>query len=149
MKSRITQAALALVLLSSAVFTGCKKDDDNDSQAVTKENLAGTYTLASMKFKMTGIPEKDVTNDDQFTEKCQRDDQFTLKSDMSAKFEDLGVQCSPAGNYTSSWALSGSKITIDGDEATVKSLTKSSLVVEVTETNSGITATVTTTFNRK
>ena len=141
---------LSLVVLAAATFTACKKDDDNnDSLSVTKENLAATYTLASVKYKVTGSSEQDVTNDPNWVEQCSKDDQAILKTDFTMEIKDLGTQCSPSNSGTSTWSLSGSKITIDGEEYTIKSLTKGSLVCEESTTQSGITWTFTTTFSRK
>ena len=139
---------LALVLFAAATFTACKKDDDNnDSLAITKENLAATYTVSSIKIKATGYGEQDVTNS--WSDACERDDQTILKSDLTFSYVDAGTKCSPAGDYTGTWSLNGSKITVDGDESTVKSLTKGQLVTEDSYTQSGVTWTVTTTLNRK
>lgn len=140
---------LALVLFATATFTACKKNHDDDSLAVTKENLVATYTLASVKYKVTGSNEQDVTNDPNWVTQCEKDDQLILKSDLSMEIKDLGTQCSPTSSGTSTWSLSGSKITIDGEEYTIKSLSKGSLVCEESTTQSGITWTFTTTFNRK
>ena len=150
MKSRITKTALALLLLTSAIFTGCKKDDDNgnnDSLSISKENLAATYTLSSIKIKATGYPESDATGT--FIDACEKDDQLILKSDLTYEIKDMGTQCSPTSADTGAWAISGTKITIDGDESTVKSLTKGTLVLEDTYTQNNVTWTVTTTMNRK
>ncbi|WP_158085203.1 lipocalin-like domain-containing protein [Niastella vici] len=138
---------LALVLFATATFTACKKNHDDDSLAITKENLVATYTLSSMKMKGTNYPEADVTS--QFYDACERDDQTVLKSDGTMSYVDAGTKCSSAGDYTSTWSISGSKITIDGDEYTVKSLTKGQLVYEVSSTYSGQTVTVTYTYSRK
>ena len=139
---------LALVLFAATTFTACHKDDDNnDSLAITKENLVATYTLASVKMKGTNYPEADVTS--QYYDACEKDDQTILKSDGTMSYVDAGTKCSPAGDYTSTWSISGSKITVDGDEFTVKSLTKGQLVYEVSGTYSGYTVTVTYTYSRK
>jgi len=140
---------LALVLFAAATFTACKKsNDNNDSLAITKENLVGTYTLASIKYKATGSGEVDMTNYF-MSEACERDDQNVLKSDGTMNYVDAGTKCSPAGDHTGTWSLNGSKITIDGDEYPIKSLTKSSLVSEESYSYGGMTGTLTTTFNRK
>ena len=138
---------LALALLVATTFSACKKDNDsNDSLSVTKENLAATYTLSTIKVKATGVAEQDVTS--QVTA-CEKDDQIILKSDLTIQYKDAGTVCSPAGDGTGVWSLSGSTITMDGDAYTVKSLTKGTLVLEQTGTVSGVTYTYTTTLNRK
>ena len=140
---------LSLVLLATATFSACKKDKNDDGLAVTKENLAATYTLASVKYKVTGSSEKDVTSDPNYVEQCTKDDQMILKSDLTYEVKDAGTQCSPSSAETGTWTLTGSKIAIGSDETTIKSLTKSTLVTEDSYTQSGVTLTWTTTFSRK
>jgi glutamate synthase domain-containing protein 3 len=146
--NKVSTKLIALLLLASVAFvSACKKDKD-DSLAVTKENLAATYTLVSIKAKATNVPEQDVT--DYLLDACQKDDEITLKTDGTYTYTDAGTACSPKGDDSGSWSLSGSTLTIDGyANGTVKTLNKGTLVVEATETNSGITYTYTTTYNRK
>jgi hypothetical protein len=141
---------LALALLVATTFSACKKDDDNnDSLAVTKENLVATYTLSSLKVKATGVAEQDVTNDPNYVPTCSKDDQIILKSDLTVQYKDAGTVCSPAGDDTGVWSVAGSTLTMDQENFTVKSFTKGTLVLEETYTQSGITWTFTTTLNRK
>ena len=138
---------IALALLVATTFSACKKDDDNnDSLAVTKENLAATYTLSTIKVKATGTAEQDVTSQ---VPACSKDDQIILKSDLTIQYKDAGTVCSPSGDDTGVWSVSGSTITMDGDDYIVKSLTKGTLVLEQTGTINGITYTYTTTLSRK
>jgi hypothetical protein len=133
--------ALSLLVLCAATFSACKKDKNDDSLAVTKENLVGTYVISSIKLNGTDVF--------QLYDACMKDDQYILKSDLTMEYKDAGTVCSPAGDYTGSWSVSGSKVTIDGSEETVKTLTKGTLVTEVTQSGGGVTATVTTTYSRK
>jgi hypothetical protein len=148
MKKTFTKV-LALFALSAVIITGCKKDDDNDGLSVTKENLTATYTLSSVKWKSSSTPEQDVTN--QYVDACEKDDEMTFRSDSKVIIKDLGTQCSPSSTDSSTtWSVAtGNKIVIDGDTSTVKSLTKSSLVLEQSEMYNGVTLTVTTSLNRK
>jgi lipopolysaccharide export system protein LptC len=139
--------ALSLLVLCAATFSACKKDKNDDSLAVTKENLVGTYTIASIKASASGSGEQDVTST--FLQSCQKDDQYILKSDLTMEYKDAGTACSPAGDDTGTWSVSGSKITIDGSEETVKTLTKGTLVTEWTDNSSGMTLTIKTTYSRK
>lgn len=133
--------ALSLLVLCAATFSACKKDKKDDSLAVTKENLVGTYVISSIKLNGTDVF--------QLYPACEKDDQYILKSDLTMEYKDAGTVCSSSGDYTSTWSVSGSKVTIDGSEETVKTLTKGTLVTEVTESGGGATATVTTTYSRK
>lgn len=138
--------ALSLLVLCAATFSACKKDKDDDSLAVTKENLVGTYTVASIKWKVNG-QEQDMT--DYILDPCQKDDQTTLKADSTYEYKDAGTVCSPNGDDTGTWSTDGKKVTIDGDANTVKSFTKSTLVFEETGTENGVTYTQTTTLSKK
>ena|SRR5690349_568369 len=133
--------ALSLLVLCAATFSACKKDKKDDSLAVTKENLVGTYVISSIKLNGTDVFQLYPT--------CEKDDQYKLNSDLTLEYKDAGTVCSSSGDFTSTWSVSGSKVTIDGEEATVKTLTKGTLVTEYTESGGGATATVTTTYSRK
>lgn len=139
--------ALSLLVLCAATFSACKKDKNDDSLAVTKENLVGTYVIASIKAKAAGSGDQDVTNT--WLQSCEKDDQYILKSDLTMQYKDAGTVCSSAGDYTGTWSLTGSKINIDGSEETVKTLTKGTLVTEWSDNSSGMTLTITTTYSRK
>lgn len=140
---------LAFVVLVASAFTACKKDKE-ESLAITKENLAATYTLASVTVKATGTPETDITKD--YVEACEKDDQVILKADGTYQYKDLGTACDPNGDETGTFSVSGSTLSItidqDIDQVTIKSLTNKKLVIEETGDWGGTTVTFTTTFNR-
>jgi lipocalin-like protein len=140
---------LALVVFTAAALTACKKDKE-ESLAVTKENLAATYTLSTVTIKATGVPETDITKD--YVEACAKDDQMILKSDGSYQHKDLGTTCDPKGDETGTFTISGSTLSFivdqDTEQFTVKSLSNKKLVVEETGEWGGTTVTFTTTFSR-
>ena len=139
---------IALLLVASVGFiASCKKDKDDDSLAITKENIAGTYTIASMKASANGSADVDVFTT--YYEACERDDEYTFKTDGTYVVVDAGTACDPKDDLTEKWSLDGTKITYYGDEETVKSVTKSQLVTEVTYNQSGIKYTQTTTWKKK
>lgn len=137
---------LSLVLFAAATFSACKKDKDDEALAVTKENLVGTYTVVSIKW-IVGGTEKDMTND--LMDPCEKDDQIIFKADATLQYKDAGTVCSPAGDDTGTWSVSGSKVTIDGTANTVKSLTSSTLVFEDTFSGNGASYTARTTLSKK
>src|SRR5688572_9212404 len=94
--------ALSVLVLSAATFSACKKDKDDDGLAVTKENLAGSYTLVSSKVKISGLGEQDAAS---FLESCEKDDHYVLATDFSFKYVDTGSVCSSNGSYESTWEL--------------------------------------------
>ena len=97
---------LAIVLLLTSVFTACKKDKD-ESLAVTKDNLAGTYTVTSIKVKENSNAEVDGTAE-YFDEACESDDQYVLRANGTNDRIDAGTTCSSSTSYTGDmWVLEG------------------------------------------
>ncbi|MFL5746484.1 MAG: lipocalin family protein [Niastella sp.] len=135
---------LVLVLLVITTFSACTKN--NDVLAITKDNLVGTYTIISVKAKAAGTVEQDVTSDNY--EPCEMDDQVVLKSDLTATYVDAGTQCVPAGAGSDYWSVNGNILTIAGNDFTVRSLTRSTLVYEQITNVSGFVVTITSTFRR-
>ncbi len=142
--------ALALLVLVSATFIACKKDkDDETNQAVTKENLLGTYLRTSLKYKAvtpSGTAEEELMDT---WEACEKDDFTILKSDGKIEYKDAGTACDPSTNGVGLWSLTDNKITIDGSEYTVITLTNKKLVGERVEEFQGMTFTHTVTYERK
>jgi hypothetical protein len=174
MKTAFTKL-LTLLLLSAALYTSCKKDkgDDtetpatttpppatppttpptdtpttsaNDTLAITKDNLVGTYIVASIKYKINGIT-TDMTN--QIMLPCEKDDLLIFKADLTFEYKDAGTVCSPSGDNKSTWSTDGKTVTIYGTKNTVKVLTRTTLVFEDLMTESGISYTATTTLTRQ
>jgi hypothetical protein len=109
-----------LILCAAVTLAlSCNKDDDKDSTAINKENLAGSYTLTSAKATVSGI-DIDLTAASIFLpvpviSACQKDDIITLKADYTYTWQDAGQTCTPSGNISGAWALSGNNtITING-----------------------------------
>ncbi|AEW01911.1 hypothetical protein A4D02_07855 [Niastella koreensis] len=136
---------LVLALLAVTSFTACKKSS-NDVLTVTKDNLAATYTIISVKAKAPNTPEQDVTSSN--FDACEMDDQIILKNDFTATYVDAGTQCSPVGGGSDVWAYNNGILTIAGEDFTVKSLTRGTLVLEQTANISGFVVTVTSTYRR-
>jgi hypothetical protein len=136
---------LVLALLAVTSFTACKKSD-SDVLAVTKDNLVGTYTIITVKAKAAGASEQDVTNANY--DPCELDDQVVLKSDLTATYVDAGTQCSPVGGGSDYWSVNGNIITIAGEDFTVRSLTRGTLVLEQNGVVAGLTVTATWTYRR-
>jgi len=112
----------ALIVLSAAFIllagTGCDKDDDCD---LNSSNLAGTYKITSVVYKLNAsTPEENVTGD--VFEACELDDLHIFNSNGTYAYQVAGVACTPeAAEYTSAWSLAGTTLTLDGDPATVSS----------------------------
>lgn len=134
--------ALALIVLVSASFTACKKDKD-DSLAITKENLVGTYTLKSVIWIYDGKE----TNVYDLLPACDKDDETILKADGTYEVKDLGNTCGNDG--TGDWETDGKALILDGTSNTIKSLTKSEVVYEETIEDNGVKLTQRTVMSRK
>lgn len=136
---------LTLCLVIGILAIGCKKGD-NDPPAITKENLAGTYTLVSLKASSNGT-EVDVT--DQEVEPCEKDDQFKLNADNTYAYIDAGVKCDPPGGHQGTWSLQGKVLSFDDFEMTIDKFDGSILVgSETVTTDFGITYTLKATFKK-
>jgi hypothetical protein len=134
---KIILSLTAVVLLA----TSCKKgDNDEESLAVTKENIAGTYKITS--FTIGG--QEFLT---QYTEACQRDDIFTFKTDLTYTYTDAGTKCDPDGSYTDGeWSVpSGTTFEYDGDTYTVSKFTNKTLQIS----SGSAPATMVLTFSRQ
>ncbi len=94
---KILFALSAFVLL----VTSCKKDED-EPIAVTKENIAGSYKLQTLKLKIGSSAESDITTQ---IPACERDDIQTFNVNNTYTSSDAGIQCSPPGDYSGTWSL--------------------------------------------
>jgi hypothetical protein len=96
------------------IVAGCKKDDDNDEIAITKENLAGNYKFSEYSFSYKGRTLNIIDS----LRPCNRDDVMTLRTDESYTWADAGTTCSsPSGSFDpGTWRLvSTKKFLWDGD----------------------------------
>ncbi len=141
------KSVIALLTFATIVTVSCKKDNE-ETQAVTKENIAGSYKVGSIKAQVSGGAEQDVTND--YFEACELDDVVTLKTDLTYAQTDAGTQCSPSTNESGEWNLSGTTIFVmDGETFAIKSWNGRQLVLTQTNNSSGVTATFTTTLDKQ
>ncbi len=121
-----------ILALSAGVFlfagSGCSKDDKNNC-AVTVANIAGTYKIQKVMYKLNAsTAEVDYTST--VFEACDLDDLLILNSNGVYQYQPAGVECTPPNSGdTDTWSLSGNTITIEGEAGTVSSFDCSSLVV--------------------
>jgi len=139
MKPHTFTRTLVFILFACAIATlsSCSKNKD-EVLAITKENLAGTYTLTVIKGKTPGQAEQDITSI-YYPENCQRDDQFVLNANMDFDYIDAGATCTFGGSYKDSWTLDNKDVYFDEVYGTVTKLTSKELVVKYTEGDSYIT----------
>ncbi|MFL5787010.1 MAG: DUF5004 domain-containing protein [Flavisolibacter sp.] len=142
--------AIQVLLLFSCSITGirCSKSASvSTSIQINTQNLSGTY-------KLTGITAKDNATGIQIDlysqlKDCQKDDLEILNANGTYQYVDAGTQCSPPGDFTGSWSVIGSKITLDTNTGDIQKFDGKTLIVTSTETNNGSTYTVTQTYTKQ
>lgn len=109
-----------LLFITIAVFAlgSCKKNKDK-SCSLTDANLTGSYKVASVKYKASAsATEMDYT--DQYLDPCEKDDIITFNSNHTYTYTDAGTACTPNGDATGTWSVSGNTVTADGSAAVVE-----------------------------
>ena len=91
--------------------------------------ISGTYRITAIGYKANASAAEQDYYNFFFTDACEKDNQVVLNANGTASFVDAGVKCAPAGDFTSTWSVNGSTITIDGDAANIQSFNCSTLVV--------------------
>lgn len=130
---------LSAIVLSTVLFS-CKKDDAKVCD-LNSANVAGAYKITAIKYKPSAtLPEVDVFAT---LDACEKDDITVLNANGTMAYQDAGTVCAPAGDYTSTWSLTGSILTVDGDPYTVSSFTCSGATLTQTGTTAGELTTVT------
>ena len=133
---------LALTLLATA----CKKD--KDAPAITKENIAGTYKLMSIKATLNGSPEMDADDRDD----CEKDDLYKINADNSFNYVDAGSVCDPAGSFDATYVLNGSEISSEqfADlNGTISKFDGSTLEITLSGTEGDMTYKIRSTFQKQ
>lgn len=103
---------LSLVILSAAVFTSCK--DDDESCNLTATSIQGTYKATSIKYKLNAsTPEVEVFNTTSgWYDACELDDTYTIDA-TNFTYTDAGTTCTtnPTPDV-STYTLTGSTLTV-------------------------------------
>jgi hypothetical protein len=127
---------ITLLIISLATFSSCKKDKD-EPVAISLQSLAGSYKLTAWTYKYGTMPEEDMM---QLLDACEKDDVITLKTDKTYTSADVGVICTPPGDYTSDWDVpSATKIIVDGEEWAIDSYDGKVLKISQSDTSGGVT----------
>lgn len=115
-----------IIALSALVLFSCKKNND-ETCTISTASIAGTYKLTASKYKQTpASAEMDIFAT---LSACEKDDLNILVAGGVFNYQDVGTVCSPNGSYSSTWSLSGSNLTIDGDLYVIQSFNCSTLIV--------------------
>jgi len=119
-----TLLCFVVVLIAGA----CHKNNNNGQEAVTFQNIVGTYKISKVEVSNGQISENLTDSIDQ----CQKDDLFHFNKDSTLFYEDAGVACTPNGSFTTNWSVTGNTLIIQTNgtsTATIKSLTSTTLVL--------------------
>jgi Lipocalin-like domain len=95
----------------SGFITSCKKEKA-DACARTVAGIAGTYKVASVKYKASAT----AAEEDYYAlmEACEKDDLVDLEANGNYTYRDEGVACSPSGTYSGNWSIVANTIISDG-----------------------------------
>ena len=141
-------AALPLVMLviSLTTFSSCKKDKDEPVVA-SLQTVSGSYKMGSFTYQSGTDPVEDVLQ--QF-DACERDDVITLKTDKTFIANDVGVVCTPPGDYTGDWDVPNSTtFYLDGENWVIDSYDGKVLKISQSFTSGGITEVWKITMNKQ
>ena len=133
---------LLIAILFATATLSCSKKDDNTPPAITKENISGTYKITSVKVNGAEFI-------DQAFEPCQKDDLVKLEANGTVTYIDAGTKCSPAGDDSGTWDLSGNTLTLDSETATIQSFDGNNLVVSAEYDLAGSTVPAVITFAKQ
>ena len=115
---------LSLFVLST-VLISCKKDSKNCD--LNSGNVVGTYRLTAYTYKANTAAT--VVDEYALLQPCEKDDRIIFNANSTTTYTDAGVVCSPSGNSTGTWSLSGSSMTLDGDIYVVASFSCSGMTL--------------------
>ncbi|MBS1599422.1 MAG: hypothetical protein JST75_14445 [Bacteroidetes bacterium] len=145
-KSKNHLFLLLAAMFVVAIIGSCKKSSSSNSSAITKENIAGSYMLTGVTVTVPPFPAQSVLDS---VPSCQRDDIIKLNTDLTMQNIDAGTKCVPPSDFTSTWSLSGTAITVDTLSGTVKSFNGKVLVIESPVTFNNISGTTDVTFTKQ
>jgi len=113
---------LAFIALSSIIFYSCDKDDPPKGCTTDMASIAGPYKITAVSYKQTPTSAAQDYMLILFPDACDRDNVYTFNANGSYQIADVGQVCSPSGNDTGTWSLTGtSNLQIDGDPTILES----------------------------
>ncbi|MBC7889839.1 MAG: lipocalin family protein [Ferruginibacter sp.] len=105
------------VIVLFSLLLSCTKAIEEKSCLLNSATIAGAYKFTAIVYK------KDSSTPaiDQFAilPSCEKDDILTINADNTYAYTDAGATCTPAGDESGTWILSGSRFTLGGDIYTV------------------------------
>ena len=144
MKKLLRVFALFVTVAAMASLTSCSKDK--------KDMIIGTWQFekASVSINVDD-PEIQAFFDEFFSEEEVNEEMKGMKVEFKADNTFVTYDADGEMEETSTWTLDGDQLTIDGDSMTVKSLTKSTLILESNESyeEEGVSAKIAMTLEFK
>ena len=147
-----------VIALAIGTIVGCKKKDDGPAQLeVTAANIAGVYKLTAEVEVISGVT-YDRFNGGTIAgvayrsdyETCEKDDTYTFTT-TNVTIAEGATSCTPPTSSVTlpyTFSTSAKTVTLDGQTATVKSLTANTMVAETSTTTSGVTIVSTSTYSK-
>jgi hypothetical protein len=129
-------------LVFTLALTSCKNNDDDCT--LTRDSIVGTYKITAARYQPNG----GGSDIDLFalSAPCERDDLVIFNDNGVVNYQDVGTVCSPSGNDTGTWTLSGNTLTLDQEPSTVSSFECTTMVLKQTDGTGGVS---TVTFQRQ
>jgi len=94
---------LNALLITSSLFTACKKDEPADMEEeceISVTTLAGRYKIVAASY-VEASGDRDVLHE--IYDVCERDDINELKADKTFVYTDAGEKCIPDGSVSGTW----------------------------------------------
>ena len=122
-----------LIILAVLFLFSCKKDKVNCT--TTTASVSGSYKITAVTYKSSASSAETDYLPVLFPDACERDDIITFSANGTYQFADVGIVCSPAGDNTGTWSLTGiNSMTIDGDAVILESFDCKKLIFVNTDT---------------
>jgi len=111
---------VSLLTLAAALFiiaiTACQKSGSSSNNAITVENLSGTYSLKALLWSYGGISINVLDSLDA----CEKDNLVKLNTDKTVNFIDAGIVCDPPSDDNGMWDLKGDSIKFSNNLTSAK-----------------------------
>jgi hypothetical protein len=111
---------VSLLTLAAALFiiaiTACQKSGSSSNNAITVENLSGTYSLKALLWNYGGISINVLDSLDA----CEKDNLVKLNTDKTVNFIDAGIVCDPPSDDNGMWDLKGDSIKFSNNLTSAK-----------------------------
>jgi len=116
MKKSSLFTLIATMVVSA--FIACQKSGSSSSNinAITVENLSGTYGIKALLWNYGGI----TINVLDSLDACDKDNLVKLNTDKTVDFIDAGVVCDPPSDDNGTWDLKGDSIKFSNNFASAK-----------------------------